>query len=77
MTNVITWHQAGDFERFQINATRFGLFTSVTESGESMVTGLTYDSVLAITPMHQEANSPGYDGRYDLSTHAANKVVDL
>lgn len=77
MTDIITWHQAGDFERFQINTTRFGLFTSVTESGESMVTGLTYEAVLAATPIHQEANSPGYDGRYDLSTHAAVRVVDL
>lgn len=76
MSNTV-WHQYGNYERFQINATRFGLFTSVTESGEQLVTGLTYDNVFKATELHQICNAPDYDGRYDLSTHAADKVVDL
>ena len=69
MTTTTAWHQYGDFERFRIETSRFGLFTSVTESGVRMSTGLTYDAVLAITELHQICNAPDYDGRYDLSKH--------
>ena len=63
---MTAWHQYGDYERFQIEESRFGLFTSVTESGERMVCGLTYDVVLKMTELHQICNAPDYDGRYDL-----------
>ena len=67
MSNSTAWHQYGNYERFQIEESRFGLFTSVTESGERMVCGMTYDIVLNMTELHQICNAPDYDGRYDLS----------
>ena len=64
---MTAWHQYGDYERFQIEESRFGLFTSVTESGKRMLTGLTYDIVLQLTEVYQISNAPDYDGRYDVA----------
>ncbi len=76
MTNT-AWQQYGNYERFQVKKSRFGLYTSVTESGECMVTGLTYEIVSKMTELHQICNAPDYDGRHDLSKHDTGKVVDL
>ena len=68
MTTSTAWHQYGNYDRFQIEESRFGLYTSVTESGERLVTGLTYDVVLDMTELHQICNAPDYDGRYDCAS---------
>jgi len=67
MTISKVWHQYGDYERFHIEESRFNLFTSVTESGIKMVTGLTYDICLEMTELHQICTAPDYDGRYDIA----------
>lgn len=77
MNEETTWHKYSEYERFYIKETRYGLFTSVTESGEDMVTGLTYDIVLQATELHQMANAPDYDGRFDLCTHSSSVGVKL
>ena len=68
---MAAWHQYGDYERFQIEEGRFGLFTSITESGQRMVTSLTYDICLQATETFQVCNAPDYDGRFDLSKHSS------
>lgn len=77
MTENVSWHQYGDYPRFNIQKSRYGLFTSITEDGEKMVTGLTYDITLKMTELHQICNAPDYDGRYDLSTHSSSVGVKL
>ena len=72
-----TWHQTGNFAKFRIQESKYGLFISIQEDGTQLLTALTHEVCLRMTPFHQECNAPDYDGRYDLSTHAANKVVDL
>ena len=58
------WH-ACDYGQFRIEKTRFGLYKSIGRDGEALVTGETEEAVIAVTPMHLEANSPDYDGKYD------------
>ena len=77
MTETYTWHQTGNYAKFRIEASRYGLFVSYDEEGTQLVTALTEEVCLRVTPFHQECNAPDYDGRHDLSTHAAGKVVDL
>jgi len=67
LTNY-TWHQQGDYQRFRIKETRYGLFVSVLEDGTELITALTYDICLRMTPFYQETKAPDYDGRYNLST---------
>ena len=54
-----------EFGQYRIETTRFGLFKSIDKDGNDLVTGGTEEAVLRITPMHLEANSPDYNGRYD------------
>lgn len=70
MENNYTWHQQGNYAKFRIEESRFGLFTSITEDGERMITALTYDICLRLTPKHQWTKSPEYDGSAHLSTHS-------
>lgn len=72
-----TWHQTGNHPRFRIEESRFGLFISVLEDGTQLVTALTHEICLKMTPLHQFCNSADYDGSHDLSTHAAVATVDL
>jgi hypothetical protein len=64
VVNNYTWNTC-EYGQYRIEKTRFGLFKSIGKDGEDLVTGATEDAVLAITPIHLEANSPNYDGRFD------------
>ena len=71
-----TWH-AADYGQFRIEKSRWGLFTSYDKDGIGLVTGLTEEAVLDVTPMHLEANSPDYDGKYDGSKYSSSVGVKL
>lgn len=70
------WHTC-EFGQFRIEESRWGLFSSYNKDGLQLVTGLTEEAVLTVTPMHLEANSPGYDGKYDGSKFSSSVGVKL
>jgi len=67
----ITWHQYDGFEKFHVEESRYGIFTSVTESGKKMLSSATYEICVEMTWLYQYCNAPGYDGRYDVSKHSS------
>ena len=64
VVNNYTWH-ACSHGQFRLEQTRFGLYKSIDKEGNDLVTGATEEGVIAITAIHLEAHSPGYDGKYD------------
>ena len=76
VVNNYTWHTC-EFGQFRIDKTRFGLYKSIGKDGDELVTGATEDDVVDVTPMHLEANSPDYDGRYDGSKFSSFVSVKL
>ncbi len=66
-----------EYGQFRIEPSRWGTYTSYDKDGTQLVTGLTEEAVLTITPMHLEANSPGYDGKYDGSKFSSSVGVKL
>lgn len=58
-----TWYTT-EFGDYVIRPTRF-MFASYDREGKPLVFGATPEAVAACTPLHLEAYSPGYDGRYD------------
>ena len=71
-----TWI-ATEFGQYRVEASRWGTYSSYDKDGQQLVTGLTEEAVLAVTPMHLEANSPGYDGKYDGATFSSSVGVKL
>ena len=71
-----TWY-ATEWGQFRIEKSRWGLYTSYNKDGLQLVTGMTEDAVVAITPMHLEANSPDYDGKFDGSKYSSSAGVKL
>ncbi len=71
-----TWY-ATEFGQFRVEASRWGTYSSYDKDGQQLVTGLTEEAVLAVTPMHLEANSPDYDGKYDGSKFSSSVGVKL
>ena len=71
-----TWY-ASDYGQFRIEKSRWDLYTSYDKDGIGLVTGLTEEAVLNVTPMHLEANSPDYDGKYDGSKFSSSVGVKL
>ena len=76
VVNNYTWHTT-EFGQFRIEKSRWGLYTSYNKDGLQLVTGLTEDAVLSITPMHLEANSSDYDGKFDGSKYSSSAGVKL
>ena len=71
-----TWY-ATEWGQFRVEQSRWGTYTSYDKDGNGLVTGGTEDAVLTITPMHFEANSPDYDGKFDGATFSSSVGVKL
>ena len=71
-----TWYST-EFGEFRVSKSRWGTYTSYDKEGNGLVTGLTEEAVITVTPMHLEANSPGYDGKYDGSKFSSSAGVKL
>ena len=70
------WH-ATEFGKFRVEESRWGTFISIDKDGQQLVTGLTEEAVITVTPMHLEANSPDYDGKYDGAQFSSSVGVKL
>jgi len=70
------WH-ASDYGQFRVEESRWGTYCSYDKDGNGLVTALTEEAVMAVTPMHLEANSPDYDGKYDGATFSSSVGVKL
>ena len=62
-----------DLGKIRIYKSRFGLFTSINENGEKLVTGPTQESIATMTYWHLKWNRDGYDG---LSSVSYDSVVE-
>lgn len=72
-----TWYQSGNYAKFRVQNSIYGLFVSYDDEGTQLVTALTEEICLYMTPFHQKCNAPDYDGSHDIATHNADRVVDL
>ena len=60
--------------KYSIKKTRYGLYTSITDDGTEMVTGLTEDAVRFVT---DEIHIPVLDGTYNgFTSQARSSVVE-
>ena len=59
MTEEHTWYSTPNGE-FRVRKTRFGLHISYDRDGNELVTGLTLDSVVQMTPWHMFWEIYGY-----------------
>ena len=63
--------------KYRVLKTRFGLYKSLDMEGNDLITGLTEEAIHNCTPLHMLAQTPEYDGRYDLIIGKSTPTVDL